>query len=117
MDQQVPLDRARIEWNRDGVFRISNFDSDPCDRSLKNSGGACFARWTEVSRETRELWLLWHGLFAMHDGCDPEQVLDELNLVPEFFDIATKLTVSQQAMRSAGLCRGKEAKDGEAASE
>jgi hypothetical protein len=117
MDDQIPLLKARIEWKPNGRFRISHYDDEPCDRSLTKSGGACFARWREVSDRTRESWFLWHAIEAVHEGCAPSQMLDEMNKVSELFDLVQGFMVRPSEVREAKLKRGKEAKDGQAAPE
>lgn len=114
MRYQVPIERARIEWQPDGIFRISHYDEEPCDRSLRKSGGACFETWMECCPKTRVAWLLWHGIVAMNDGCHPRQVIAEMNRVPEFFDEIGSFLVRPSEVRKADKSRGKEASNGEA---
>lgn len=114
MHQQIPLWNARIEWKPNGRFRISHYEDEPSDRSLTKSGGACFARWHEVSDRTRESWFLWHGILAMQEGCAPGEVLDQMNRVEELFEMAQGWMLRPSEMRAAASNRGKEAKDGKA---
>lgn len=117
MDNPIPLKLARIEWKPNGRFRVSHYVDERCDRSLPRSGGACFALWHQMSDANREQWFLWHALMATCDGCQPGQVLDEINKVSELFDMCQRWAVRQSEVQEARRTRGMEAKDGATSSE
>jgi hypothetical protein len=103
VDEQVLLINARIEWERYGELRISDYFDESPDHTLSKSGGACFELWRAVKPETRMIWFLWHALMACRDGCHPRDVLDEMQKVPELFEYVQQFTVRPSEMKSANV--------------
>lgn len=86
MREQIPIKRARIEWNVGGPFRISDIDT-PGDYALRMSGGACFTAWQQCDDDRILLgWLYRTALAAIIDECDVGQVAAELGKVAVDFE-------------------------------
>lgn len=84
----IPIRRARIEWNRGGPFRVSDWD-DSSARELEFSGGACFRAWAQMPAADEGIlvgWFFHHAFVAMQDGCSFHQVNAEMKKVGCRFD-------------------------------
>lgn len=77
------LKDARLEWNVGGPLRVSHYDLERADRSLKLSGGACFTQWRTMSDEHRTAWFLKHLVEMWRNGCDYDQVFNELQKITD----------------------------------
>lgn len=84
--EDMHLKDARIEWNRRGEFRVSNYHDEKPDLKLRRSGGACFAYWREMDDDVRRmLWFYAHVMAALYDECDPQQIIRETEKVIDGF--------------------------------
>jgi hypothetical protein len=83
LSKYIPIRMARIEFG-DGGFHVSHYQDVSTAFELPDSGGACFACWSECKDDNLLVaWCYWHALMAIRDGAGVDHVFRELDKIAE----------------------------------